>query len=223
MRTTREVAVEYICHTCGISFKNFPSNIRKNKNTYCSRKCHYEKRSENNKTNCISCKIDLDPLRKGFYKDYCKNCYNKDLFLKNSSKQIKENERSLRDYRKKKGYALDTPMLKNKNGSGYISRDGYKYYQRIDHPNADKCGKVAEHTLVMTEYLGRSLIKGENIHHKNGIRNDNRIDNLELWHNKHPPGQRVKDKIKFYKDFLEQYGAKVNLDSIPYELQDNES
>jgi hypothetical protein len=51
--------------------------------------------------------------------------------------------------------------------------------------------------------------KGETIHHKNGIRDDNRLENLELWVNTIRYGQRLEDKILWCKDFLEQYGYKV--------------
>lgn len=43
----------------------------------------------------------------------------------------------------------------------------------------------------------------------NGIRDDNRIENLELWHKGQPPGQRVKDKIEWCIEFLNGYGYKV--------------
>ena len=56
---------------------------------------------------------------------------------------------------------------------------------------------VPEHRLVMQRILGRSLIKGETVHHKNGVRDDNRPENLELWFSPQPYGQRVDDLIEY--------------------------
>jgi hypothetical protein len=71
------------------------------------------------------------------------------------------------------------------NGTGYV----YRYAP--EHPSIK--GKpyqyVAEHRLVMEAMLGRFLRSGENVHHKNGDRGDNRPENLELWEVNQPAGQ----------------------------------
>ena len=62
---------------------------------------------------------------------------------------------------------------------GRMLQDGYVYIRNPDHPNAIK-GYVAEHRLVIFNQLKRPLETWEQVHHKNGNREDNREENLEL-------------------------------------------
>ena len=94
-----------------------------------------------------------------------------------------------------------------KKGVGSITRNGYRTFHNPDHPNSSKHNIIFEHRMVMSEMLGRPLRKNESVHHKNGIRDDNRPENLELWTNSsHPIGQRVKDMISFCHEYLTTYG-----------------
>lgn len=67
-------------------------------------------------------------------------------------------------------------------------------------------GAVLEHRLVMARALGRPLRPEENVHHKNGDRADNRLENLELWSSSQPYGQRVADKLAWARELIALYG-----------------
>lgn len=70
---------------------------------------------------------------------------------------------------------------------GYkLREDGYVDIWMPDHPDASRRGYIREHRLIMGQHLGRRLLDTEDVHHKNGDRADNRLENLEtIDHAKH--------------------------------------
>jgi hypothetical protein len=59
----------------------------------------------------------------------------------------------------------------------------------------------------MEREIGRPLRPGESVHHRNGVRDDNRRENLELWSSSHPAGQRVEDLVAWAKQILVDYDS----------------
>jgi hypothetical protein len=86
----------------------------------------------------------------------------------------------------KKGQHLspETEFKKGQRPPHFIGRTrdvyGYISIYSPDHPNRTKQNRVKEHRLVMEKYIGRYLTRREVVHHINGIRDDNRIENLLL-------------------------------------------
>lgn len=106
--------------------------------------------------------------------------------------------------RVRQGVPVDAPCLKNRPvGTKHLATRGYII---IKTPT----GWMPEHRYVMEQALGRPLSSNEVIHHIDGDRTRNDIDNLELWSKWHPTGQRVTDKIAWASEFLGEYGLSVS-------------
>jgi hypothetical protein len=119
--------------------------------------------------------------------------------------------------RMKLGIPFDAPV-RARRGTGFTNKCGYREVVARGHPNAHKSGYILEHRLVMSETLGRPLKKGEIVHHKNGIRNDNSPGNLVVWHIGHPAGQELSDKLRWVREFLSEHGSPAEKEVVAVEL-----
>lgn len=93
--------------------------------------------------------------------------------------------------------------VKRPNGEGWANKKGYVMVQVI--VNGRRTNRP-KHRLVMEGILGRPLTRDESVHHKNGIKHDNRPENLELWVNHQLRGQRVEDLLSWANEIIARYG-----------------
>jgi len=88
-------------------------------------------------------------------------------------------------------------------GSGSIDSNGYR-----------RIGRKKEHRLVMEQMLGRPLRRNEHVHHVNGVKTDNRPENLELWVGRQQPkGRRVSDAVEAAVEILRLYAPELLLET----------
>lgn len=107
-----------------------------------------------------------------------------------STKEIADVIGSKEEYVRKLMVRLGIPRLAKKarpeknvhwKGGRTIDKNGYVLVHRPGHPNASKSGYIREHRLVVSESIGRPLRPGEVVHHIDGDRSNNRIENLRLF------------------------------------------
>lgn len=102
---------------------------------------------------------------------------------------------------------LGAPVWSAPEGSRFKRPNGYVMVKVRVGPN--DWANVYEHRLVMQAKLGRPLRTGEEVHHLNGVKDDNRPENLELWSSSQPAGQRISDKLAWAREILALYGEEA--------------
>lgn len=110
-----------------------------------------------------------------------------------------------------KDCAQDSGRNGNWKGGKTTHNNGYVYIRVGDK-------YIFEHRLVMQDHIGRDLLPNETVHHKNNIKTDNRIENLELWVSTHPAGARVSDLIDFANSIINRYGDDPTMYDIGHEV-----
>jgi hypothetical protein len=96
------------------------------------------------------------------------------------------------------GQVLRPLRVYKERGTGSRHHEGYI----VHHKGKEK---HLAHRLVMEEHLGRVLYPDETVHHENGVRDDNDIDNLELRVGAHPQGLSIAEAKAWAKEILRRY------------------
>lgn len=138
------------------------------------------------------------------FREYYKN--NKDtISLKKAKHRKNSKDKIIKDRENIKEYSSYNLEVTGRT----ITREGYSSLTIPNHPYRASGNRVFEHRHVIEQHLGRFLLLHENVHHKNGIKDDNRLENLELWSRSQPYGARVEDRIKDAIQLLTEHGYKV--------------
>lgn len=203
------------CEHCRTTFQPKETASR-----FCTTECWYESREVARLTACECCGKFFD--RKIKTQKACGyECADK---LKEKNRELSCahcNEKFIRPHGKLRTYCSRTCSMLARNavssvakplGSSRKNSDGY-IVEKVE------SGWIMQHRLVMAKTIGRALKKTERVHHKNGKRDDNRPENLELWtgvgtSKKDPHGIRLVDKVidmlaSLTKEELEQIACAI--------------
>lgn len=205
--------VEYTCAGCGNKVLRYPS-LAAGKRVFCSVQCRDKIGSKPRRGSDRTCA--REGCEETFYasqgstRQFCSPAC-RDLANRN---QI---ERTCRNCGTKFSLSASEPDVycsrrcyETKRQADAVGRrkttvDGYVVVFKPGHSESQSTGWTMEHRMVMADHLGRPLLPDENVHHKNGQRDDNRLSNLELWVTSQPSGKRPKDLVAFSVEMLTRY------------------
>lgn len=191
----RVESTAFTCAQCGAPFTMKPAGVRAYRKKwgkdplYCSTKCGGLGRrlaDADWQVNCIQCGGQMPIQRrpggsvnrqKRLCSTACRSAFRRTRYQANNP---------------------DQEITKRTARNGYIR-------MVVPGKNGKPSRDVFEHRYVMENLIGRVLYPEETVHHVNGIKADNRPENLELFSSRHGPGQRVIDKVAFAIEMLRLY------------------
>jgi len=185
------------CFTCDVPLRLSPSQLRTR--NYCSNRCYHADKTKPKR------KVVSGIRRSPWVERPCHTC----------GKMVERRVSDTRAHvfcsrqcfgksdlaRRGVGRPVSSPI-----GKRAVDQNGYvRVFVGAGHPMEINRGWALEHRLVMADFLGRPLLRTENVHHRNGDRTDNRLSNLELWVRSQPQGQRAIDLLEWAREIVDRY------------------
>lgn len=195
----RRVRHPQICPTCSSEF--IPLNRGQR---FCSRRCGARARAVRSPRQCSWCCNEFVPRTDSqrFCAKACASAASRDRVVRTCANCSREFETVDKRQRFCSVTCAQVGKARTSGRRAYNWKGGRivhatGYIKLLAHGHPRVAGKarpyVFEHILVMEKMLGRYLLPHERVHHKNGRRDDNREENLELWRTKDPAGVRAGD------------------------------